>query len=309
MDRRTLLQLLACTSLTSLACGPATPEPAGPVTSQDAVRDAHALAAKVVSARVTMIIYMDRVRKHPVAPRIAALDAIGEAFEGTDIKPIDDVERAVLAAKTARAQEDAIAVAEHQLTEERIKTAMTQMIAQSGDEGRWLTGYPFPAAKVVVKKRNTVVMAVTPTLLVVTSPKHAKRAATLQNSGGIPDPTNEAAIVADANQPSSSLKAPGVPPVPKTVSHLYADLTLREADGSADLVIDGKSTDEAQAQADAQQLTADIEKAATVKVALFKFQAFEPFEFTPDGNMVRARRRVSQKELDSLLMLAAMMLS
>src|SRR5690606_960079 len=134
---------------------------------------------------------------------------------------------------------------EHHVTPERIKVAMTQLETQSGKEGRWLEGYDFPAAKVVVRKRQTVEMAVTPTLLVVTSPKHAQRAASLSESGGIPNPVNYAAIVADASQPSTTLKAKGVPPVPKTVHHLYAELTLR-ADGSADLAIDGESSDEAQ---------------------------------------------------------------
>jgi hypothetical protein len=254
-----------------------------------------------------MIVYMDRVRKHPLAPRLAALDAITEAFEGTDIEPIRDVDRAVLAAKTARSQKNAIAVAEHHVAPPRLKTAMSQLVQQSGSEGRWLEGYDFPAAKVMVRDRHTVILAVTPTLLVVTAPHHAKRAATLQNSGGIPDPTNPAAIVADANQPASSLEARGVPRVPQTVHHLYAEVTLR-ADGGADLAIDGESSSEAQAQADAEQLTKDIEKASTVNVAFFKFKAFEPIAFKPDGKMVRARRRVSQKELDALLSLAAMML-
>lgn len=305
MLRRTLLGLLACTSL--WACGPALPEPDGPDLAQDKPRDAHTLAAKAVNARVTLIVYMDRVRKHALAPRLASLDVITEAFEGTDIKPIDDVDRAVIAARTARTREDVIAVAEHHVTPERLKAAMTQMVAQSGTEGRWLEGYGFPAVKVVVRKRKTVVMAVTPTLLVVTAPKHAKRAASLENSGGIPDPANAAAIVADADQPASSLEAPGVPPVPPTVRRIYASLTLLEG-GDADLVIDGESSSETQARADADQMTKDVEKAATVNVAFFKIKAFEPIPFTPDGNMVRARRRVTQKELDMLLSLASMMI-
>lgn len=305
MDRRALLQLLASAGL--LACGPSTPEPDGPDLHREPIRDAHALAAKVVGARVNMIIYMNRVRSHALAPKLAQLDAIGEAFEGTDIEPIKDVERAVIAAKSATAKEDAIAVAEHTVSQDRLKTAMTKMVEQSGAEGRWLEGYPFPAVKVVVRKRKTVVMAVTPTLLVVTPPKHAKRAASLQQSGGIPNPTNEAAIVADADQPSSSLEASGVPPVPKTVHRLYAEVKLN-ADGGAHLAIDGESTSETQAQADAAQLTKDIEEASTVNVGFFKLKAFEPIAFTSEGKMLKARRKVSQKELDALLSLAAMFL-
>ena len=304
MDRRSALQLLAWTGL--WACGPeAIPDPAEPKVER--IRDAHALAAQAVKARVTMIIYMDRVRKHALAPKLAALDVVSDTFDGTDIDPLEDVDRAVIAARTARSQKDAIAVAEHHVEPARLKASMTKMVEASGDEGRWLTGYPFDAAKVVVRKRKTVVMAVTPTLFVVTSPKHVRRAATLHESGGIPNPTNPAAIVADANQPSSSLKARRVPPVPKTVNHLYAELVLRD-DGGADLAIDGESSSVDQARADATKLTEDIDKASNVNLGFFKFKAFEPIVFKPDGNMVRARRRVSKKELDALLSLASMMM-
>ncbi len=308
MYRRTLLQAISLTSLAGfVGCGPATPEPHGPSAAQGGPRDAHTRAANVVGARVTLIVFMDRVRVHPLAPQLAGLDVVAEAFEGTDIDPIKDVDRAVMAAKTARSQEDAIAVAEHHVAPDRLKVAMTQMVARSGGQGRWLTDYDFPTVAVMVRERQTVVMAVTPKLLVVTSPKHAKKAASLRQSGGVPDPVNAAAIVADAHQPASSLKARGVPPVPKTVNHLYADLTLRD-DGGADLVIDGKSTSPAQARADATQLTADVEKASTVNIAFFKIKAFEPIVFKPDGDMVFARRRITQKELNTLLSLAAMMI-
>ncbi len=265
------------------------------------------MAAKIVDAKVTMILYMERVRNHALAPRLGNLEAIGEAFQGTDIDPVKDVDRVTLAARTARSKEHAIAVAEHHVEPERVKRAIGQLVAQSGAEGRWLESYPFPAAEVMVRDRHTAVLAVTPTLLVVTSPQHAKRAAALSESGGVPDPVNQAAIVADANEPSTSLDAPGMPPVPPTMHHLYAEVTLRD-DGGADLAIDGESSTDTQAQADAAQLTADVEKASTVNVAFFKFKAFEPIVFTSEGTMVHARRTVSKTELDALLSLATMLL-
>ncbi len=306
MDRRKVLHTLMWTTLAS-ACGPSTPEPEAPEPSETALRDAHAIAARAVDAKVTMIVFMDRVRKHALAPKIGRLDVIGEAFEGTDVDPVEDVDRAFIAAQSARSSQDAMAVAEHHVEPERIKRAMTQLVEKSGDEGRWLVGYPFPAAQVLVRKKKTVVLAVQPKLLVVTSPKHARKAIPLQQSGGIPDPSNRAAIVADANQPSKTLKAPGAPPVPDSVHHIYAEVTLRD-DGGADLKIDGESSDDDQAARDAAQLTADIEKASTVNLGVIRYQPVGTIQFTSEGKMVRARRRVSRSELDTLLSIASMML-
>jgi hypothetical protein len=288
------------------ACGGDTPDPAVPETP-DSSRNAHVLAAQAVRARVHALIFMDRVRAHALAPRLASLDAFSEAFQGTDIEPVRDVDRVFIAARSARADDSAIAVAEHRLEPQRVETAMQRLIDLSGGDGRWLDDYPFRAARVIVRQRKTAILAVTPTLLVVTSPTFAKPAARLRESGGLPEPKGPEAIDAHADQPHTSLKLRGVPRVPPTVEEIDATIVL-QADGSADLSIDGASKSEVSAQADAAKLTEDIEKASYVDVWFAKARMFDPVVFKAEGNMVRARRHVTQQELDMLTSLAAMML-
>jgi hypothetical protein len=288
------------------ACGPSTPEPEIP-DEPESTRNADVLAAQVVRARVSALVFMDRVRSHALAPRLASLDAFSEAFAGTDIEPVRDVDRAFIAARSARADDAAIAVAEHHLEAARVEGAMRRLVELSGQDGRWLEGEPFPSVRVMVRQRKTVVMAVTPTLLVVTSPAYAKGAARLRDSAGLPEPSGPQAIEAHADQPSTSLKVQGAPQVPPTVARVDATIVLRD-DGGADLAVDAQSKDEAQAKADAAKLTEDIDKASYVDMWIAKARVFEPLVFVAEGSVLRARRRVSKSELDALVALAALVL-
>jgi hypothetical protein len=296
-------------ALWALGCGGATPEP---VTAPAAVeiappaRDAHDIATRLVGAKITALIHVGRMRNHPLAPRIAKMDAWAGVFEGSGIEPLTDVDRAFLAAADARDQENAMAVIEHHVDAPKVKAALGRLVEQSGSEGRWLEGYDFPAARVKVRDRTSVVLAVTASLLVVTSDRLARSAAELSHSGGLPEPDGAEALSAEVAQPASTLKARGVPPIPKTLSHAHATVTLVDG-GSADVAIDAESTDPEQARADAKALTKEIEDATTIRISIIKVRAFEPITFEAEESTVKARRRVTQGELETLLGLAQMM--
>ena len=114
------------------------------------------------------------------------------------------------------------------------------------------------------------------------------------------------AVVAEVVQPSETLVAPRVPPIPPTISRAHASVTFR-ASGDADVKIEGESSDSTQAEADAAALTEAIDEATTMKISVIKIRAFEPIEFRADGDRVAADRRVTKQELDSLLGLVEML--
>src|SRR5690606_26972304 len=95
-------------------------------------RDAHLRAVEAVGAKVTAMIYVDRVRGHALAPRIAEMDAWAGILEGTGIDPLRDVDRAFVAGRNLESQADAIVVAEHHVPPEKISAAMKKMVADSG---------------------------------------------------------------------------------------------------------------------------------------------------------------------------------
>ena len=311
LRRRGLLLLASSAALLHLGCGsnPAG-DPATPVAGVDeeapAPRNAHTIASKVVGAKVTALIYVDKVRGHDFAPQVASMDAWGPIFDGTGITPLDDVDRAFVAAANARDQKSVIAVAEHRVEPARIEKALDTLVKRSGDKGERLDGFDFPAARVFVKERKSIVMAVTPTLLAVTSEPYANSAAKLAASGGLPDPTGPEAVIANAEQPSATLKAPRVPDIPESLSAARATVTMNES-GGASVDIEADSSDKEQAKKDAETITKMIEEATTVKVAIIKIRAFSPIKFTAEGSKIKASHVVTKKEMATLLSVAQMM--
>lgn len=302
--------------LVLVGCGGATPQVVSPTDSatiEPAVaepppraRDTADRAAAIVGANLRVLLHVDRVKDHPLAPRLVSMKAWGGILEATGIDPLTDVDRAFVAAKNARDQRAVMAVAEHHVGPERLKAAIEQLVADSGPDGALLPELGVLAAKVKVRGRESVVLAVTPTLLVVTSDDFANAATTLANSGGLPDPVGPEAVSAQVERPSATLKAPRAPRVPKTISRAEATVTMAP-DGGADVLIIGQSTDTKQAERDAKALTKEVDRATTVKVAIVRIRAFDPVRFTAADDRVEGRRHVTSGELNTLLGFAEMM--
>lgn len=303
-------------ALALVGCGGASPDVVSPddsarvepvvVEPPPRARDTAERAAAIVGAKVRVVVHVDRLKDHPLAPRLVSMKAWGGIFEATGIDPLEDVDRAFVAAKNARDQRAVIAVAEHHVDEQRMKAAIDQLVAESGADGRLLPELGVLAAKVNVRGRQSVVLAVTPTLLVVTSDDFAQAATTLASTGGLPEPTGPEAALAHVDRPSDTLKAPRAPRIPKTIHRADATVTMAP-DGGADVVIVGQSTDAAQAVIDAKALTEEIDRATTVKVAIVKIRAFDPVKFAATEDRVEGRRHVSSSELNTLLGFVEMM--
>jgi hypothetical protein len=293
--------------LAVMACGPAGAQTEGAAAPEvePPPRNSHEMARAVVGAEIGTFVYMDRVRKHKLAPRLAAMPGVGDIFEGTGIEPLRDVDRAYVASKNATDREAVIAVVEHHVKPDKVKGAMQALITKSGSDGAWLDGYPVPAARVSVRGRKSVVLAVNDTILVVTSEAYAKGAAELRTSGGLPDPDGAAAVVSSANNPSETLKARYAPAIPPTIQHGTAEVTLSK-DGGAFVTIVGQSTTPEQARADAAELTRNVDEATSVKVSVLRIRMFEPIAFVAEGDQVKGERKVSRAELERLVGLAGM---
>jgi hypothetical protein len=183
---------------------------------------------------------------------------------------------------------------------------MQKLVDQSGEDGAWLEGYPVPAARVKVRRRKSVVLAVTDTVLVVTSEAYAPAAAELRTTGGLPAPASEAALVAHVNEPSETLKGRRAPPIPKTIQDATAEITFG-SDGGALVTMDGKSASPEQAEADAAELTSTIDAMTSMKVSVVRIRMFEPIAFHAEGDRVKSERKVSKAELERLVGLAGML--
>lgn len=270
-------------------------------------RNAAEIAQAIVGAKVGALVYVDRTRNHPLGARVAALNVWRSMLEGTGIDPQRDFERAYVAAPSVRAGDKGIVVAQHSLPPERVQKALESLIAKSDPPGRWLEEVSVPAALVTVRRQTRVVAVVEPSFLVILPEAHARDAGRFVGTGGFPDPAGSEAVVATALEPSRSLKAPHAPRVPETIRSARATITL-SPDGGADIAGTGQSESEAQATADAEELTEAVDRATSLKIAIIKIRLFGPVEFRPEGDQVKTDVHLTPGDIDKLFgLLSAVM--
>ncbi|MBI4701405.1 MAG: hypothetical protein HY744_09635 [Deltaproteobacteria bacterium] len=294
-----LLLLLLLLGALALACGggalPAPPAPPPPKP-----RNAADIARDIVGGRVSALVHVGRLRGHALAARLAALDPWGPVLDGTGIDPQRDFERAFVTAPDTEHEDDMAFVAEHTLGEARARAAVDALVARSSPPGAWLEGLGVSAARVTVRGRTRVVALVEPNVLVVLPDRYARHAARFAGTAGCPLPTGVEAVLATADDPSRTLRGPGVPELPPTL--LRAEATLvPAADGGADLHVEAPSSSPEQAGADAATLTDRGEKLTSIDVvSLLKLRLFEPVVFRAQGTTVTADRHLTPNELDRI---------
>jgi hypothetical protein len=283
------------------ACGGAGHDAATPPASKP--RDAAELAVGLVGGKVGVLVYAERVRGTPLAPKLAALELWRPILEGTGIDPQRDVDRAFATAPTATGGERVL-VAQHSLPEERVRAAVDVLVGKSRPTGAWLDDLGVPAALVTVQGERVVVALATPSLLVVLPEARAKDAARFAGSGGFPDPEGAEAAVATAIDPARTLRAPHVPPIPPTIGAGRAVVTVAK-DGGADVALDAADVSPAQAGTDADALTRAVDDATTVRVAILSIRLMQPVRFRAEGDHVKADVHFAPSDLDRLLGLAS----
>lgn len=287
----------ASVGLGAAGCGGAPVE--GAAAPAPKPRDAADIARSVADAKIGVLVYVDRARSHPVSSRLAALDVWQPMLEGTGLDPQRDIERAYVASPSATGGDRTVVVAQYTPTEDQVKGAIDVMIGKSQPPGEWLNDVGVPAARVTVRGQTRVVALAAPSFLVVLPESKAKAAKRFAGTGGFPDPEGQEAAVATVVDPGRSLRAPNAPRVPDTLRKARATVTL-SPDGGADVKVVGECESEAQAAADAEALTNEIDRATSLKVAFIKVRLFGPVEFKPEGSQVKSDVHLTSGDFDKL---------
>jgi hypothetical protein len=279
-------------SLPETADAPPKPKP------KDAAQRVEALA----DGKVGALVYVDRVRAHPVGPRLLAMPVVAQMLEGTGIDPLKDLERVFVSGPgTDRAR--AVMFAEHNLDAARAHAALESVMQKSDPPGERVSVVPYEAVKVTVKGRTGVVAMLPPRYVVVLPEDLAPRIASFDGTGGLVDPTGPEAALAIALDPSRTVRGPHVPRIPEGISRATARVVLRP-DGGADVDVVGETSGPDVAAEDARALTSEIERVTTVKVAFVTFRVMDPIPFVAEGNQVKAHVGLSHGQLDQLVGLA-----
>ncbi|WP_437316927.1 hypothetical protein [Sorangium sp. So ce385] len=305
------LRLLALgLALAAVACGSASP--AAPVGAEapppPKPRNAAAIAQSIAGGKVSVLVFADRTRGHPIMARLAALDLWGPVLTGTGLDPERDLERAFITAPRADAAHEAVIVLEHNVPPERLKTGLDTLLSRSQPPGAEEGGLGVPAVRVTLKGHTRVVATVEPNFLVVLPVSRAREARRFIGTGGFPEPVGEEAALAAAIDPARTLRGPReAPRVPPTLRSLEAAVTLTK-DGGAKVALDGASASPEDAARDAAFLNAEIERATSFRIAIVTVRVVDPVEFFAEGDRVKANRRVTPGEIDKLFALLSAVL-
>ncbi len=300
------LRALVVSLVLSAGCGGAAPDPALPVSPETPAaakpRDAAQRAEALAGGKVGALVWVDRVRSHPVGPRLLAMPMVAALLEGTGLDPLKDLER-VFVSGPGTDQARAVMFAEHNLDPARAHAALETVMQKSDPPGERFGGLPYEAVKVTIRGRTGVVAMLPPHYLVVVPEDLAPRLGTFDGTGGLADPTGPEAAIAVALDPSHTVRGPHVPRIPEDVSRATATVVLRP-DGGANVDVVGDTPSADLATADARTLTNEVERATTVKVAFVTFRVMDPIPFVADGSQVKARVDLSRGQVDQLLGLA-----
>jgi hypothetical protein len=297
---RTLL--LACSVAVASACGGSNPgEPTTPSAGRERPKDAAGIAASLVDGRIQVLVHVDRVRPHPVGPKLLALGPLPELLEGSSFDPLRDVSRAVVVANNAR-QERAVVFAEHTVDPSKIPAIVEELVQKSDPRGQVTGAAPDYRVKVSKKGREGVICFVGPNFVAVVPPDLASRCDAFDETGGLPGPRGEEAADVAVREPAESLRASNAPRIPPTVTALTAQVFLDKT-GGATIDALGQSS-EATASSDAAELTRNVDGATSLNLGIFKVRAFGPVVFQPEGDKVKSRLALSSAEVDQLLSLA-----
>lgn len=269
-------------------------------------------AKKVIDrdANVRLVIYPEKIRNHPLAPRIGAL--LGSVYQWRDffgpskLDPMRDVDRIMIVGPELRDSTNVAAIIQHNVGAARMHEALDALVRADPDHGEWLdagvpaaTAYADRAPRVLVMPSSNVVVVVPPGLRDVALSLKRPR---------IPKPTGSEVVWAYAVNPWRPARALGVQ-LPKTLTWAKVWVTPSDNGGA---VVEAEAQDESAEAASkhAGELNAQIQDALST-VASFSLlgqmllgtkavRLVEHVEITADGDKLRGTATLTEQQIERL---------
>jgi hypothetical protein len=300
-------------------CGGSVPGPAdGAAVGAEAKpapkpRNAAEIAAAISGGSLGVLVYADRAKGHPMVPKLLALEPVRLVLEGTGLDAEKEVTRIFVSSPRPGHGKGAVAVVQHIVPRDRMRTAVDALIGRSEPPGEWVEDLGVPAARVTIRGQRGVIALIgseapgekddDPAFVVILPEEHAAAAKQFVGTGGFADPDGTETAIAYAVDPSNNLKVPRGPRIPPSLRTARAKVVLLQG-GGADVAIDAQSTSAEQAAEDAAALTRSVDDATSVKVAFIRVRFFKPVAFRAEESVVRGDVHLEAADLDRLLGLA-----
>ncbi len=288
------------------ACGGADTGSTGsyPTAENGKPKNAADLAVNLVGGKVTTFVAIDRMRSHPVGPKILSLPMVADMLEGTGIDPLKDLER-VFVTGPATNSPRLVTFAEHNLDAKAAHAALSSPSSRRATPPGQLVipAQGYEAARVTIKDRTGVIAMLPPHFLVVVPEDLASPIPDFEASGGLADLTGPEAVRSTALDPGNTVKGSRVPDIPTTITKGTLTILLKP-DGGADVDMVGDDANADSAISDAKALAVSVDKATSMKVMGMTLRAFAPIKFVSEGNEVKGHLGLSKDELEGIVNLA-----
>ncbi|HKY40586.1 MAG TPA: hypothetical protein VJN18_31845 [Polyangiaceae bacterium] len=262
------------------------------------------------NANVTVRVYNERVRQHPLGGRVGPLlrnvYQWRDFFGPTAIDPIRDIDRMVIIGPQLRDSREVIAILQFNIPQEKLREAVDALVARD-PEGGWLDA-GVPVARAHADRGERVFVFPSPQVLIVTPPS-AQASAQRMRKVRIPGPTgDEVAVVKLATPWRAFLGLPVA--IPKSIKS--AELRLSPMpDGGVTIDLLAHDETEQLAKQDAEALTVALAAATTLDLGILgAFLGTGPKKFIQKGSFeadradIRGEIVLTRAQVETLIDLA-----
>jgi hypothetical protein len=254
-------------------------------------------------------VHNDRVRAHPLGPRIGPMlrnvYQWRDFFGPTSIDPMRDIDRMLIIGPQLRDSREVIAILKFNVPQEKVRAAVDVLVARD-PEGGWVDA-AVPVAKAHADRGERVFVFPSPGLLVVTPPSAAAAAEKLGKKFRLPGPKGDEIAIAKLATPHRAFR--GLPvKIPESIRSAEARLT-GTPDGGVVIDILAHDESESSATSDAQALTAAVQAATYLDLGLLgsvlwgssakKF--LQKVSFVADGSDIRGEIVMTRQQVETIL--------
>lgn len=260
------------------------------------------------NANVRLLIFADRIRKHPLGTRIGEL--LGDADQWKDffgaggVDPINDIDRILIAGPQLRDSGEVVAVLRHSAHPRDVRAAIDALVKRD-PEGKWVDG-PVPSAHARADRAERVFVLPSSKIIIVTPPSAAEHAIKVGPSLRFPNPKGNEALTTYVATPWRAFI--GVPfKVPDTIKWVRMKIIATPDGGAvAELVAKDKSAE--LAKQNAEQLAKDINRLTQIDTGIVgslfgvkRYKVIEPVTFTAQGDEIHGTVTATPRQLGAVL--------
>jgi hypothetical protein len=267
------------------------------------------------NANVNLLLLSDRVREHPLGPRIGKLltdfPQWSSFFATAELDPVRDLNRMLIVGPEFRRSADVVAIIQHRLRREVLRKAIDRLV-QRPPRGRWLET-KIPAARAHADRAERLFVLPSANLLVV-APLHLQKQLLSAPPLKFPAPDGREAVVLHVRSPSRALR--GLPlALPESIAWLRLDALVLE-NGGAELRVTAEDASPELARSHGQSLSLAINAltnpdlgALGALLGLRSIAFIDPIELHSSGARIYGQVDVSRAQLERLLSLAEELLA